>query len=218
MINRDVMQLWDIERGREMHALVRLLAARSGQIVVPASLSNGLEVSAQTVRRYLALLEEVFLIKQIPAWTRNLNTRSIAKSKLAFVDSGVAAALLDQDISRLRKPGSPLGGLLEGFVAMEIARQLTWSRTRAEPFHYRTRDQVEVDIVLENRRCEVIAIEVKSSATPSTEDFRGIRHLHERVGADLVAGYVLHAGPHTLPFGDKYLAVPISALWETAPA
>ena len=101
---------------------------------------------------------------------------------------------------------------------MEIARQLTWSRTRAELFHYRTRDQVEVDIVLENRRGEVIAIEVKSSATPSTEDFRGIRHLHERVGDDLVAGYVLHAGPHTLPFGDKYLAVPISALWETAPA
>ncbi|WP_201845547.1 ATP-binding protein [Myceligenerans indicum] len=218
MIDRDVMQVWDIERGREMHALVRLLAARSGQIMVPASLSNGLEVSAQTVRRYLALLEEVFLIKQIPAWTRNLNTRSIAKSKLAFVDSGVAAALLDQDASRLRKPGSPLGGLLEGFVAMEIARQLTWSRTRAELFHYRTRDQVEVDIVLENRRGEVIAIEVKSSATPSTEDFRGIRHLHERVGDDLVAGYVLHAGPHTLPFGNKYRAVPISALWETAPA
>jgi predicted AAA+ superfamily ATPase len=216
-INRDVMQLWDIERGREMHSLVRLLAARSGQIVVPASLANGLEVSAQTVRRYLALLEEVFLIKQIPAWTRNLNTRSIGKSKLAFVDSGVAAAMLDQDVSRLRKPGSPLGGLLEGFVAMEIARQLTWSRTRAELFHYRTRDQVEVDIVLENRRGEVIAIEVKSSATPSTEDFRGIRHLHERVGDDLVAGYVLHAGPHTLPFGDKYRAVPISALWETPP-
>ncbi|WP_237706563.1 hypothetical protein [Kribbella flavida] len=64
----------------------------------------------------------------------------------------------------------------------------------------------------------MIAIEVKSSATPSTEDFRGIRHLHERVGDDLVAGYVLHAGPHTLPFGDKYLAVPISALWETPPA
>lgn len=135
MINRDVMQVWDIERGREMHALVRLLAARSGQIVVPASLSNGLQISAQTVRRYLALLEEVFLIKQIPAWTRNLNTRSIAKSKLAFVDSGVAAVLLDQDASRLRRPGSPLGGLLEGFVAMEIARQLTWSRTRAELLH-----------------------------------------------------------------------------------
>lgn len=91
------MQVWDIDRGREIHALVRLLAARSGQIVVPASVSNGLEVSAQSVRRYLALLEEIFLIKQIPAWSRNLNTRSIAKSKLAFADSGVAAAMLDQE-------------------------------------------------------------------------------------------------------------------------
>ncbi|MFI2364963.1 DUF4143 domain-containing protein [Promicromonospora sp. NPDC019610] len=62
------------------------------------------------------------------------------------------------------------------------ARRRPVSRTRAELFHYRTRDQVEVDIVLENRRGEVIAIEVKSSATPSTKDFRGIRHLHERGG------------------------------------
>jgi len=217
MVNREVMQLWDIERGREMHALIRMLAVRSGQVLAPASLSNGLQISAQTVRRYIALLEEVFLIKQIPAWSRDLNTRSVAKSKVAFVDSGVAAALLDQDGARLRKPGSPLGGLLEGFVAMEIARQLTWSQTNAELFHYRTRDQVEVDLVIENRRGEVIAIEVKSSATPSTDDFRGIRHLAARLGDDLIAGYVLHAGPHTLPFGDRYAAVPISALWEIGP-
>lgn len=49
-----------------------------------------------------------------------------------MVNSGIAANLLGQDLTSLRRPGSPLGGLLESFVAMELARQLTWADTRAE--------------------------------------------------------------------------------------
>ncbi|WP_201845726.1 DUF4143 domain-containing protein [Myceligenerans indicum] len=101
---------------------------------------------------------------------------------------------------------------------MEIARQLTWCETRGDQFHYRTRDGDEVDIVLENLLGEVVAIEVKASATPTPDDFRGIRHLHDRIGDDLVAGYVLHTGQRTLPFGPKYRAVPVSALWEVPAA
>lgn len=218
LINRDVMQLSGIEHGHEMRRLVRLLAAQSGQLVVPGNLANGLEISQQTVNRYLRTLEEVFLIKRLPAWTRNLSTRAVGKAKVAFVDSGIAANLLAQDSASLARLDSPLGGLLEGFVAMEIARQLTWSRTRADLFHYRTRDKVEVDLVLEDRRGRVVAIEVKSSATPSYDDFRGIRHLQDRLGEDLLAGYVLHTGPRTHPFGPKLRAVPISALWDVTAA
>lgn len=60
---------------------------------------------------------------------------------------------------------------------MEIARQLTWSEERVELFHYRTKDKVEADIVLENRRGEVVAMEIKASATVRGDDFKGIRHL-----------------------------------------
>lgn len=113
------------------------------------------------------------------------------------------------------RPDSPLGGLLEGFVAMEIARQLDWSRTRAELFHYRTRDGVEVDVVLEERSGEVVALDVKASSTVRNEDFRGLRHLQQRLGSDFVAGYVLYTGSQVLPFGDGLRAVPISALWQS---
>jgi|GEM_PF-6103317 len=80
---------------------------------------------------------------------------------------------------------------------MEIARQLTWSQADATMSHYRTKDGVEVDIVLENRSGEVIGIEVKASSTPTPDDFRGLRHLADRVGDDFLAGYVLHTRyPH----------------------
>jgi predicted AAA+ superfamily ATPase len=214
LINRDVMQLSEIERGPQLRALVRLLAARSGQLLVPGNLARDLGLPQTTVQRYLGLLEEVFLIKRIPAWSRSIGSRAISTAKVAFVDSGIAANLLGQDQASLRRiGGNALGGLLEGFVAMEIARQLTWSQTQAEMFHYRTKDKTEVDLVLENSLGEVVAIDVKASATVRAEDFAGIRHLGNRLGDDLIAGIVLHTGRTTLAFGPKNRAVPVSALW-----
>lgn len=214
IINRDVIQLSEIERGPEMRTLTRLLAARSGQLLVPNVLSTHLGLSLPTVKRYLSLLEETFLIKRIPAWSRNLSSRAIGTMKVAIVDSGIAANLLGLDAGRLNQITSPLGPLLEGFVSMEIARQLGWCRTRAEMFHYRTKDKVEVDLVLEDRQGKVVAIDVKASSTVRAEDFSGLRHLAARLKDDLIVGVVLYTGTQTLPFGPGLRAVPISALWE----
>ena len=154
------------------------------------------------------------MIKRIPAWSRNVSSRAISTPKVAFVDSGVAGNLLDANVRNLLRPGGPLGPLLEGFVLMELARQLTWSRPRVELFHYRTKDGTEVDAVLEDRQGRVVGIEVKASSTVRADDFRGLRHLADRLGADFVAGFVLYTGTQTLPFGPRLRAVPASALWE----
>lgn len=214
LVARDVSQLSEIERTAEMRALIRLLASRSGQLLVVAAVGSDARLPATTVHRYLGLLEEVFLIKRIPAWSRNVSARAIGTSKLAFVDSGIAANLLGAEVRSLLRPGGQFGPLLEGFVLMELARQLTWSRQRAELFHYRTKDKVEVDAVLENRQGSVVGIEVKASSTVSPGDFRGLRHLAERIGGDFIAGVVLYTGTQTLPFGSRMRAIPVSALWE----
>ncbi|MFC4529467.1 ATP-binding protein [Sphaerisporangium dianthi] len=214
LIARDVSQLSDIERLSEMRALVRLLAARSGGLLVANALSGDAGLSARTVHRYLTLLDEVFLTKRIPAWSRNLSSRAISTPKLAFVDSGVAANLLGADARSLVRPEGAFGPLLEGFVLMELARQLSWSEERAELFHYRTKDKVEVDAVLENRQGRVVAIEVKASSTVRPDDFRGLRHLADRLGDEFVVGVVLYTGTQTLSFGGRMRAMPVSALWE----
>jgi uncharacterized protein len=214
LIARDVTQLSEIERTAEMRALLRLLAARSGQLLVGNALASKISISAKTILRYLGLLEEVFLIKRIPAWSRNLTSRAVGTPKLAFVDSGIAANLVSADARSLLRPAGPFGPLMEGFVLMELARQLTWSQERAELFHYRTKDKVEVDAVLENRRGQVIGIEIKAASTVRPDDFKGLRHLSDRLGDDLIAGLVLYTGTQTLPFGPRLRAMPISALWE----
>jgi hypothetical protein len=63
----------------------------------------------------------------------------------------------------------------------------------------------------------VVGIEVKAASTVRPEDFKGLRHLAERVGDDFVAGVVMHTGNQTFSFGDRMLATPVSALWESHP-
>ena len=216
LINRDVLQLAAIERGHHMRQLVDLLAGRLGNTFTIAGLARVLGLSQQTVERYVSLLEEVFLIKRIPGWGASANSRAVGMPKLAFVDSGLASMLLGADEADLRRIDGHIGPLLENFATMEIARQLPLAARSIDLFHYRTKEQVEVDILLANRRRQVAAIEVKASATVRNEDFRGIRHLQSRIGQDLIAGIVLYLGQQTLPFGDGLLAVPVDAIWNTA--
>jgi predicted AAA+ superfamily ATPase len=217
LIERDVTELSVIERRGELRRLLALLAGRSGGLLVPGSLATQSGIPRTTLNRYLELLAAVFLIKQIPAWSGNHTQRAIGTPKLAYVDSGMACHLLGQDAARLGEPDGAAGPMLENFVLMELARQLSWADERVRLHHYRTRDRVEVDAVLESADGRIVGIEVKAGSTVRSEDLAGLRHLAERVGPRFVAGYVLYTGQQTLPFGERLRAMPIDALWTLSP-
>lgn len=109
-----------------------------------------------------------------------------------------------------------LGGLIENFALGELARQLSWAEEPVTLWHYRDRDGVEVDAVLERASGEVVGVEVKAAETVRSEDFRGLRHLARRFGDRFHAGFVLYAGEQSLPFGDRMRALPLVALWRGA--
>ncbi len=217
LIERDVRELAVIERRGELRQLLALLAGRAGGLLVPSTLSTASGIPRTTLTRYLELLSSVFLIKQIPAWSAGTTQRAIGTPKLAYVDSGIACHLVGQDAARLAEPDGAAGPMLENFVLMELSRQLSWSDNRARLHHFRTREKVKVDAVLEAPDGRIIAIEVKAGATLRTEDFKGLRYLAERVGSRFVAGYILYTGSQTLPFGDRIRALPMDALWRIAP-
>jgi uncharacterized protein len=217
LIERDVKELAAIERRGDLRRLLALLAGRSGTPLVSATLATESGIPRTTLNRYLELLTAVFLIKQIPAWSAGQTQRATGTPKLAFTDTGIAAHLIGQDAARLGEPDGAAGPMIETFVLMELARQLTWSSERPRLYHYRTRDKVEVDAVLETPDGRVIAIEVKAGATIRSEDLTGLRHLADRLGPRFVAGYVLYTGQQTLPFGNRLRALPIDALWQATP-
>ncbi len=216
LIERDVKEITAIERRGDLRRLLALLAGRAGGLLVPATLAAESGIPRTTLNRYLELLTAVFLIKQIPAWSTSQTHRAIGTPKLAFTDTGIACHLIGQDASRLGEPDGAAGQMIENFVMMELARQLTWSAERARLYHYRTKDQVEVDAVLETPDGRVIAIKVKAGATVRAEDLVGLRHLAQRLGTRFVAGYVLYTGQQTLSFGDRLRAIPIDTIWHSA--
>ncbi|MFD4672155.1 ATP-binding protein [Lentzea sp. NPDC058450] len=201
---QDVEQVAGVSKAKDMRRLVSLLAAQSGGTVSFRRLAGGLGVSAPTVKRYVEILEMIYLVRTIPAWSANIATRAVSTPKVFFVDSGIAAHL-----------GAGDGALLENFVLGELARQLTWSETFATLHHYRDRDQYEVDAVLEDNRGRVIGIEVKAAETVRTDDFRGLRLLQRRLGDRFLAGFVLYTGDYSGSFGDGMTCLPISALWTS---
>ncbi|MFQ6227615.1 DUF4143 domain-containing protein [Nocardia sp. NPDC002869] len=173
-------------------------------------LSSALSVPSATIRNYIGILELVYLVQRVPAWSANATTRAVSAPKLVFTDSGLATHLLtgvDNDAT--------VCGLVETFVLGELLRQLTWSETLAQLHHYRDRDGYEVDALLENNAGHVIGIEVKAAETVRASDFRGLRHLERRLGDRFRAGFVMYCGDQQLPFGEKMSGLPISALWTT---
>jgi uncharacterized protein len=211
LIARDVKQVADIERAGDMRRLLSILAGQTGGLLNINRLASELRISAPTARSYVEILETIYLVRRIPAWSANATTRAVGTSKIIFVDSGLAHYLSAGPTTE-----APIGGLIESFVLSELARQLTWARTSARLFHYRDRDQYEVDGVLEDNSGQVIGIEVKAAETVRTDDFRGLKLLQRRLGKRFRAGFVLYCGSESLSFGEGLACLPISALWTTS--
>jgi len=217
LIERDVLQVSSIERQGDLLRLLSLLAGRVSGLLVPAALAGQAAIPRTTLVRYLELLSTVFLIKSVPAWSSGHTARAVGTPKLAFVDTGIACHLIGQDAGRLDEPGGAAGPILENFAVMEVARQLTWAEQRARLYHYRTKDQLEVDAVIEAPDGRIVAVEVKAGATIRTEDLAGLRNLAGHLGEKFVAGYVLYTGQQTLTYGGRIKALPMDALWRVAP-
>jgi uncharacterized protein len=210
LMARDIHQVADIERAADMRRLVAILAAQTGGLLNANRIAGQLGLTAPTVRRYIEILETIYLVRLIPAWSANTTTRAVATPKLIFTDTGLANYLTTGVAA-----DAPIGGLIENFALSELARQLTWSRVSARLYHYRDRDQYEVDGILEDNSGQIVGIEVKATETVRADDFRGLRLLQRRLGSKFRAGFVLYCGTESLSFGDGLTCLPVSALWST---
>lgn len=194
--------------------LLALAAAQTARLVNVADLSAPFELTRQTIEGYVTLLERVFLLERVPSWHTNRLNRLVKRPKLHMGDTGVACSLLGIDAAGLDRDRQLLGSMLETFVLQELRRQASW---RPEPlglFHFRDRDDFEVDIVLEQGHAAVAGVEVKAAASVTGADFRGLRKLKDTAGKRFAAGVVLYDDEASASFGDGLFAVPIRALWE----
>lgn len=213
LVQRDLRDLSRIEDLSAIPRLLSFLAARSAGLLNYAGLSRDSGIAQNTLKRYLALLETLFLVERVRPWSTNLEKRLAKTPKIFFKDPGVVSHILDLDEARLIADPRLKGSLLEGFIVTELWKQMTWSDTRCSLFHYRTQAKEEIDILLEDPAGRVVTIEVKARATVKKSDFKVMKGLADDLGERFVRGIVLYTGPEDLPFGPKLRAMPVSALW-----
>lgn len=214
ILDRDVRDIANIDQLDRLPRLLEVLAEHSGQLVNHSSFGAALSLSSVTAQKYVSILERLFLVRTLAPWSSNRLSRLIKTPKLHFLDSGLLATLREDEEESLRQDRSRFGALLESFVVSELLKLASWSERRVSFSHYRTKDQDEVDVVIEDRRGRIIGIEVKASATVRQQDFRGLRQLQEAVGDRFVRGLVLHDHDRVTPFDEKLQAAPLSVLWS----
>ena len=217
ILQRDIRDLAQIDGLMQLPQLVSQLAHKATGMLNTADLSRTLGLPQTTLKRYLTLLQTVYLVSLLPAWAPRASHRAQKTPKLYFNDSGLLAHLLGLGKTQRKTTTDPTVGLhgavLETFVFAELQKLLGWAQTPAQLMHYRTSTGHEVDFILQDRQQRVVGVEVKASVNIGADAFKGLRHLREVAGPQFHKGIVLHPGTQTVAFDSQLAAVPLQALW-----
>ncbi len=206
-LGRDLRDISEARKLDEVPRLLRLLASQAANVLSYRGLAAKLDLSHDTVREYLGLLQTIFLVRLLPAWRPGIGAREAHAPKAYLIDSGLLAYLLGADERRIAEDDQVTGKVLENFVVTEVLKHADWAETDASAYHYRRRDE-EIDLVLESRAGEIVAIEIKAAASVGRKDVRAMERLRDSSGERFRAGVVLCTSAQTIPLGARLWAVP----------
>jgi predicted AAA+ superfamily ATPase len=211
LLDRDVRDLAQIEGLAHLPRLLTMLAMKVGQPLNASTLAVETGIAYTSLKRYLTLLEKVFLLDLVPAWSFEME-KALTKSPKAFlVDTGLLCHLQNLDERTLDDPIRSLP-LLRNHVALELRKQIGWSTTRPWLLHLRTVRHLEVDFVLEAPGGDIVGIALKSGPSAGLADIEGLRYLQELAGPRFRRGVVLHRGEEWSPLAPDIWSGPVSSM------
>ena len=204
-LERDIPQLGIRVPAGQLRNFWSMIAHHHGQLWNASQIANSLGVSAPTVRHYLAILEETFLVRQLRPFHANLKKRLVKAPKVYMRDSGLLHSLLGvTSLDDLQ--GRPAAGhSWEGFAIEQIIGLLP---PRRDTYFYRTSAGAEIDLLICCSGQKPIAVEIKFSAAPAlTKGFRSAcQDLQCR------EGYVVYPGRESYPLEKSVLALPLTQI------
>lgn len=200
-VTREVRDIAQIDDADALSRILRHIAVRSGGPRNVEAMAHDSGVAASTLRRYLSILETVYLVAAIPAWFTNNEKRITKQPKLLLVDSGFYNHILGEQ--------TDAGPLLEVYVGCELQRLAAASEEIVRLFHYRTSRGMEVDWVLENSDGRITGIEVKAASAVNGKDFRGLYDLADAAKDRFRGGIVFYTGDRVIRFGERLYALPL---------
>lgn len=190
-VERYLPQLGVTAAPLQLRRLCSMLAHQQGSVLNLSQLGNSLGIDGKTVRYYIDLLEGLFILRRLPAWSRNAGKRLVKAPKVYLRDTGVLHTLAGLH-SLEQVLGHPLCGYSwEGYCVEQILNRLAAGTAVS---HYRTHAGAEVDLVVETPAGMTLAVEIKRTLSPKlTPGFR-----ESLATLNATKGYFL------IPEGDTY--------------
>ena len=212
-MERDARQFAGIHNLIDFRRFVRLCAGRVGQLVNYNALADDAGVSRTTVRAWLSILEESYIVFRLPPYFANIRKRLIKSPKLYFYDVGLAAYLIGIESADQIATHPLRGPLLENTVVAEAAKHRHNRRKRADNLYfYRDVKQLECDLLYFTGQ-DIAAFEVKSGATISADYFKSLHRVAELV-PNVTSKFVVYGGTEAQSRSDSKV-VPLAILGGT---
>ncbi len=215
LLQKDLRDLANIDGLLQIPKVLNLISVRIGSTVNMSDIARLSGIKNTSFQRYMALLEQIFLIVKIPAWTPNKEGQYVKSPKIFLNDTGILCQI-NKDGEAILNNRTDAGFLLENFVAMEIMKQITWFGQPLQLRHFSMHKGAEVDLVIQDDKKQIYGIEIKAKVSLQKDDFKGLNKLAEVSGNKFKKGILLYGGDKVLSgFGENIQAVPLPNLWSS---
>ena len=206
-LERDVRSLRQVADLSQYQILLRVLAARSGQLLNLSDVARDLGVALNTVKAWLSVLEATYQVTVLRPYFANVGKRLVKTPKVYFTDVGTLCHLAGLKDPEHAAAGPMGGAIMETAVLSEIVRTLTHRGIEPQVYFWRTTAGTEVDLIVDTGR-GLVPIEVKLSATPRPAMASSVRRFQRDMEAAALPGFVVHPGDIRLPLGPGVTALP----------
>ena len=210
-LERDVRTLRQVGDLTQYQSFLRVLAARSAQLLSLTDIARDLGVAVNTIKAWLSVLEATYQVIVLRPYFANVGKRLVKTPKVYFTDVGTLCHLVGLKDPEHAASGPMGGAIMETAVLSEIYRTLTHRGTDPQVYFWRTLAGTEVDFVVETG-AGLVPIEVKLSATPRPAMAAAIRTFQDDMKSGSTPGYVVHPGDVRLPLGGAVTALPFADL------
>ncbi len=209
-LQRDIRDLANV--GNEMTFLrfLRAAAARTGQLLNMADLARDADVSQNTAKNWLSLLQTSGIIFILEPFYNNVTKRLVKSPKLYFLDTGLCAYLTGWSSPETLEAGAMSGAILETWILTEILKSYWHSGRRAPLYFYRDKDKKEIDLLIV-RDGMIYPLEIKKTSAPGKDNIRHFSVL-EKLKMPVGPGGVICLAETALPLSENVQIIPVAAL------
>jgi predicted AAA+ superfamily ATPase len=209
-IERDVRAILNVASEHGFLKFMCVIAARTGQLINYSEIAKEVEVSVNTIKSWISVLETSGLIYLLQPYSNNRITRTVKTPKLYFTDTGLCCYLSGWETVKTLANGAMNGAILETYVFSEIVKSYRHNGKNIRIFFYRDSSKREIDFLLENDGT-LYPIEVKRKASPTESDVKNFKILEE-TKLPIGTGAIICLSDISIPLNKNVNIIPVSSL------